>query len=153
MRKLTVLILAIILLLNLNLGAFAASDEAGTVIYFQETNTEDGIVIIDKILLSPQFARSNTETATRTKSFYREGALIAEIKFAATFRYDGSSVSVISKAVTQTDTYSGWNYIQQSFTSSGGTVTLEGKLRKLLVLNVPFTMGLTCDVNGNITPI
>lgn len=40
---------------------------------------------------------------------------------------------------------------QTSFTSSGGTVTLEGKLTKLLILNDPFTMTLTCDKNGNIS--
>jgi len=152
-EKLTALFLSLLLLLSLAPCASAASGEDGTVIYLQETVTEDGFTVIDTIVLHSQQARSNTRTATRNKAVYYNEALVAEIAFTATFRYDGSSVSVISKAVTQTDTYNGWNYKQQSFTSSGGTVTLEAKLTKLLVLNIPFTMGLRCDVNGNITQI
>ena len=62
-----------------------------------------------------------------------------------------SGVSAVSKAVTQTDTYGGWKYKQQSFTSSGGTFTLEAKLTKLLIYNNPLTMRLSCDTDGNIT--
>lgn len=152
MKKLLTLLLSIILLLSLNIGVSAASNESGTVIYLQETATDDGYMIIDKVILHPQLARSGVETATRTKTFYKEDTLIAEIAFTATFRYDGTTVSVMSKAVTRTDTYDGWNYKQQSFTSSGGTVTLTAKLTKLLIFSSsPFTMGLSCDTDGNIT--
>lgn len=61
-----------------------------------------------------------------------------------------TTVSVISKSVTQTDTYEGWNYVETSFTSSGGTVALAGKLTKLLIMRTSFTIGLECDANGNI---
>lgn len=37
------------------------------------------------------------------------------------------------------------------FTFSGGTVTWEGKLAKWLIFNSSFTMGMTCDANGNIS--
>ena len=53
--------------------------------------------------------------------------------------------------MTQTTTYNGWNYQQNSFTSSGGTVTLDAKLTKLLFWNIEVDMSMTCDVNGNIT--
>ncbi len=53
--------------------------------------------------------------------------------------------------MTNTDTYNGWSYIQDSLTSSGGTVTLNGKLTKWLILSNSFTMTLTCDANGNIS--
>ena len=82
--------------------------------------------------------------------FYN-GVVIGVIAMKGTFRYDGSTVSVASKSVTQTDTYEGWSYKQNSFTSSGGTVTLDAKLTKLIFLNIPFTMMLSCDKDGNIS--
>lgn len=77
--------------------------------------------------------------------------MIAVIAFTATYRFDGTSVSVVEKTVTQTDTYGGWGYKQTLFSSSGGTVTLEGKLSKWLVFNNSISMSMTCDKNGNIT--
>ena len=76
---------------------------------------------------------------------------IGIIAFQATFSYNGDSAYVTSKAVIQTDTYDGWSYKQTSFITTGNTVTLEGKLTKLLILNDPFTMSLTCDKDGNIS--
>ena len=139
---------------NLSVEAAAVSENTGDIIS-EQTVTEDGLTIIDKVIQYPVQTRSSarTRTADHYKAIYSGDTLIAEITFRATFSYDGSSVFVVYKSVIQTDTYSGWTYTQQSFTSSGGTVTLEGKLRKLLVMNIPFTMGLTCDVNGNITAI
>ena len=77
--------------------------------------------------------------------------LIAEIWIDATFRYDGNTVSVVSKSISKCETYDGWSFKQSSFTSSGGTVTLTGKLTKLLVLNANVNISLTCDKNGNIS--
>ena len=151
MKKLITILLLSALLINLSISTSALSDENGTVIYLHETGTKDGYIIIDKVILHPQLTRTNTRTATHSKTVYREGILIAEIAYTATFRYDGTTVSVVTKAVTQTDTYNGWNYKQQSFTSSGGTVTLEAKLTKLLILSSSFTMHLSCDTDGNIT--
>ena len=41
--------------------------------------------------------------------------------------------------------------MQNSFTESGGTITLDAKLTKLLVFNIPFTISITCDANGKIS--
>lgn len=98
------------------------------------------------------YARASQKTYERKRSFYDGDTLIAVIAFEATYSYTGTSVSVVSKTVTQTDTYSGWSFKQTSFTSSGGTVTLEGKIRYLLILNSSaFSMSMTCDKNGNIS--
>ena len=116
------------------------------------TVSEDSLRVVDQLTIEQSNLRSNDRTATRTKTFYDGDTLIAEISFKATFRYDGSSVSVVSKSVTQTDTYGGWSYSQQSFSSSGGTVILTGKLKYLLIFSTTtFTMSMTCDANGNIS--
>lgn len=96
-------------------------------------------------------ARASQKTATRKATLTKDDVTIGVIAFKATFRYDGSTVSVVSKSVTQTDTYDGWSYTQNSFTSSGGTVTLDAKLTKLLIVNYPFILSLTCDKNGTLS--
>lgn len=150
MKRFLILIVCVAMLLTLSVSASATSND-GTVIFHEETLTDDGLIVIDEVILYNQYARATNRTAERRRSFYDGDTLIAVIAFTATFRYHGSSVSVVSKSVTQTDTYESWSYKQNSFTSSGGTVTLSGKLTKWLIFNNSFTMGLVCDVNGNVS--
>lgn len=148
MKKGILIALCLILLAN-SVPVYAA--EATSSAIAEETAPSSEITSVDRLIIENSNARTNEKTATREKTFYDGDTVIAVIAFRATFRYDGSSVSVVSKTVTQTDTYEGWSYKQTSFTSSGGTVTLEGKLTKWLIFNSPFTMGMTCDKDGNIS--
>lgn len=145
MKKIFAFILCL-LLLGASIPAYATDNYEATT-----TVLENGLRVVDEITVETN-ARSTDKSATHTKSFYREDKLIAVISFKATFRYDGSSVIVIYRSVTQTDTYNGWSYTQESFTDSGGTVTLTGKLKYLLIFSTTtFTMSMTCDANGNIS--
>ena len=148
MKKILTPIIAIILIVSMCPYAFAA--EQGTEVFYQEIDLGNGIVIIDRITEYTN-ARATGKTATRTKEIRENGILIGAITLFGEFRYDGTSVSVLYTAVTRTDTYEGWSYRQNSLTSSGGTITLDAKLTKLLFLNIPFTITLTCDANGNIS--
>ena len=149
MKKLISIACSLIMIMLFVVPAYAAdSDE--TVVWQSETVFEDGIRIVEKITVNSA-ARGTEKDATRSSSFYYGDNLVGQIAFRATYYYDGSIVRVVSKSVTQTTTYIGWNYRQNSFTSSGGTVTLDAKLTKLLILNVSVDMSMTCDVNGNIT--
>ena len=148
MKRFLCLVLSIVLLITISAPAFAS--EASSVLSTQKTDLGGGITLTEEIILDPQ-ARATERSATARLTIDEDGVVLAVIAFRATFRYDGTTVSVVSKSVTQTDTYEGWNYKQTSFTSSGGTVTLTGKITRLLVLNHPFTLTLTCDKNGNIT--
>ena len=146
MKRFLVMILCCILL-AVSIPVSAAENGATSA-----TVLDNGIIVIDEVTIESANARATEKNATRTKTFYDGDTLIAVIAFEAVFRYDGTSVSVVSKSVTQTDTYSGWSFKQDSFTSSGGTVTLEGKLKWLLVLNSSsLSMTLSCDKNGNIS--
>lgn len=130
------------------LPAHAASQSE--VIYSDEIVLQDGVTVKDEVIVYAQ-GRATDKTAVRRQTFTKNDTVIGVIAFQATYRYDGSTVSVVSKSVTQTDTYEGWSYKQSSFTSSGGTVALEGKLSKWLILNVSVSMSLTCDKNGNLS--
>lgn len=148
MKKIVSLITCILLLAAIALPASATGRT--DVVYSNVTVLEDGTQITDEIIVGPQ-TRANGVTATRTQTISRDGTVIGRLAFQATFIYDGTTAYVSSKSVTRTDTYEGWNYKQNSFTSSGGTVTLDGKLTKLLVLTTKFSMSLTCDKYGNLS--
>ena len=102
MKRFATILLAFVLVSALFTPALAA-EENTQVIAVQETALENGITVVDEILESAQ-SRSTDKCYTRKKTFYREDTLIAVIAFDAVFRYDGSTVSVVSKSVTQTDT-------------------------------------------------
>lgn len=148
MRKLLSLICSAVLFFSFIIPASAVSGEV--VLYRSETNLENGISVIDEVVIHPS-ARSNIKDYTHRKTFSDGSSTIAKIAIRGEFCYDGSTVSIVSKEVTQTDTYDGWNYSQSSFTSSGGTITLSAKLTKLLTPSIPFTMTLFCDKDGNIS--
>lgn len=124
--------------------------ETNTVIYHQETDCGNGVTMVDEVIEHSQI-RSSTKGYTRTKTIRYDGIIIGKIAVYGSFKYDGTTVSVITKRVNQADTYEGWSYKQNSFTSSGGTITLDAKLTKLLVMNIPFTITLSCDKDGNIS--
>lgn len=148
MKRLMSVILAVVIFASLALPASAT--EQGQVVQVGEVLLADGITVKTELILYPQ-GRSNTRTADLRNNYYDGDTVIATITFRATYGYDGSSAWVVSKQVTQTDTYEGWSYSQKSFTESGATVTLTGKVSKWLVFIKSVEMSMTCDKNGNIT--
>lgn len=124
--------------------------EQGTILFSNEYLLEDGLTIIDTVTIFSQ-TRLTGRTVSYEKKIYDGTTLVAVIVLEATFHYDGNSVSVASKSVTQSNTYDGWRYVQNSLTSSGGTVTLNAKLTKWIILNTSITMTLSCDEDGNIS--
>ena len=148
MKRIFVVIICAIVLCGNSLSV-AATEPSDSI--RQKTVIDNRIVIVDEISVFSH-ARSSEKSAERKRSIYDGDTLIAVIAFQATFRYDGVSASVVSKILTQEDTYSGWSFKQSSFTSSGNTVTLEGKLKYLLILKSEnIVMSVSCDKNGNIT--
>ena len=148
MKRLLTLCICAILLVSMVFPASAAEQPYEK--FSEERTSENGLTVIDEITVYPQ-SRSTDKRAERKRTLKDGDTVIGVIAFEAVFRYDGSTVSVVSKTVTQTDTYAGWSYKQKSFTSSGGTVTLDAKLTKLLIFNISFTMTLSCDKYGNIS--
>lgn len=148
MRKASCICIVILLLASLTVPAFAI--EQYSPVTCRVSQIDNNITVIDELFENTQ-TRSNSKSYTYKRTVKDNGTTIAIITIQGVFRYDGSTVSVTSKSVTQTDTYEGWNYKQSSFTSSGSSITLNAKLTKLLFVNVPITMTLSCDKNGNIS--
>lgn len=143
------IIVCCVLAIMISLAVPVVASTQGTLLSKDVTVLADGTTITDE-LFEISVARTSTREYTRKKTITKDGATIGIIAIKGKFSYDGSKVSVVSKSVTQTDTYDGWKYKQNSFTSSGGTITLDAKLTKLL-RNIPFTISMTCDKNGNVS--
>lgn len=131
-------------------SAYDASPTSETQITQTVTETDSNITIIEELIVQEN-ARSSTRSATRRQTFMKGDDTIAVIALSATFSYDGSSVSVVSKSVSQCDTYNGWSFSRNSLTSVGGTATLTGQLTKLLNRPVNVNISITCDKNGNVS--
>jgi hypothetical protein len=115
-----------------------------------EIDLGNGITIMKEIVTT-QLARTTTSTVEAKNVYTSEKVVIATIAIAATFQHDGKTVSVLTKKVSQKDTYQGWSFTQTSFTSSGGTVRLKGTLKKSGNSSVSVDLSMTCDKNGNIS--
>ena len=150
MKRVLSLIICFCIIISVPTAALAGEQE--NTIFYQVTDLGNGLTVVDEIIECPQSRTTYGKTVNRSRTFKDGDTVIAVIVFQATFHYDGTSVSVASKSIIQSDTYEGWSFKQNSFTSSGGTVSLTGKLTKWLILNsTTFTMSLTCDKDGNIT--
>lgn len=151
MKRILSLILCLAAVFSLTLPCAALADTAEPLaVYSEETTTEDGITVESTLTIYDQ-ARSSTRKAVHEKKYTRLGTTLAIMEITATFRFDGSTVSVVSKSVSRKDTYDSWTYTQESFTSSGGTVTLKGTLSKPFNYTYVVKLTLSCDKDGNIT--
>lgn len=148
MRRFSSYVLMMLLLIITAMPVQAS--EVKNTIHHSETLLGTGLTVIDEVIVYSH-TRSSTQSYERSKTFVKDGVTIAVIAIRGSFRYDGTSVSVIFQSVTRSDTYDGWSYSQKSFSSDNGTITLNGKLTKTLVPSISFTMTLSCDKDGNIS--
>lgn len=137
MKRVLALILCILLAVGCSIPA--SCEEPANDITFTETTVQ----------INPE-QRSSTVTAKRERTFLFHADVIATIAITATFQYNGLSVSVVSMSVTQCQTYNGWSFTQTSFTGSGSSVLLKGKLTHPSHSDVDVSISLACDPDGNI---
>lgn len=148
MKRIFAFVCTVFMISILAIPASAAQTDG--IISSKSYTLDNGIEIIDELILH-SYTRSSTKDYTLRRSFSKSSTTIAVIAIYGDFKYDGNTVSVVSKSVSQTDTYDGWSYSQSSFSSSGGSITLNAKLTKLLNASIPITMTLSCDADGNIS--
>lgn len=152
MKKIVSLLLALLLLFSLFTPVLAldTAPAAAQTVSTQTAVLDNGWTVIEELTVSGQ-ARTASRAATKTQTISDNGKTIAIIAVTGVFRYDGTTVSVTSKVISRKDTYEGWSFSQSSFTSSGGTITLTGKLTKPLNVAGSVNIKITCDKNGNIS--
>lgn len=152
MKRLCSTLLCMIVLIGVAVMPAEAVDNADAL---GQVAVEETIVVGNRVAAAGTVAvplsGSTTVPVTKSKKYTTSGKVIANIAVTAEFSYNGSSVKVLSKKVSKKEVYSGWSFTQSSFTSSGGTVTLKGSLKKTGVSAVPVSIKITCDKNGNIS--
>lgn len=113
-------------------------------------HTEDGDIEIETVLtIYDTPFRASSRTASKSQNIKYDGSTIAKVTLTATFRYDGSSVSVTDTDSSHT-TYDGWSYKNEDILTYGGTAKLSAKLTKLNYSDIPFNIAMTCAADGTI---
>lgn len=152
MKQLFSALLCIIALLSLSIPAYASNDANFDmqIISNSETTSNDGICVTEELFSSIVYSSSSTQRGSKTKTYTVDGTKMAMITVFAEFCYNGSTVSVVSKKISKKELYNGWTFSQSSFTSSGGTVTLKGNLKKNGYPSKNVSISITCDKNGKL---
>ncbi len=158
MRRFCLFAVSALLILSLLTGPALAAEPprsspsaSGELIREDTVVLDDGWTVVTRLYVSDS-RELHQKTASKTSDYYSPaGEQAASITISGTFVYDGSTVSVYSKSLTNLATYNGWRFSLSSFSSSGGTVTLTGTLKKALFLLQSVSMSLSCDANGNIS--
>lgn len=148
MKKCFSLFLALLMFV-MAIPAGAASEEI-----YRETeiiHTEDGDIEVETVLtIHDSPFRASSKTGSKRQTYTADGTTIAVVTLTATFRYDGSNVSVTDADSSYT-LYDGWSYKSENITTSGGTAKLSAKLTKTSYANVAVNMSMTCTADGTIT--
>lgn len=114
-------------------------------------HTEDGDIEIETVLtIYDTPFRASSRTASKSQNIKYDGSTIAKVTLTATFRYDGSSVSVTDTDSSHT-TYDGWSYKNEDILTYGGTAKLSAKLTKLNYSDIPFNIAMICTADGTIS--
>ena len=117
MKKLLSLFMCLFLIVSMALTVSAL--DTRKVIYRTEEVLNNGVIVISEIIDHSQ-ARSTTKNYEHTKTYTRNGTTIAVISICGSFRYDGSSVSVLSKSGQKRNGAGSWQIItilQRNFES------------------------------------
>ncbi len=146
MKQTVAIVLCIIMILSLSVVPASARTSDYRIFVLDDFTVVETTYISD----ISSYAAKETKEVERSWELTSGSDAIADITIRATFEFDGSVVKVVSKQIVQCTTYNGWSFSQTGFTSSGGTVTLNGKLTKLLKSNT-ISLSLSCDKDGNIS--
>lgn len=146
MKRLITFVLCVMLLVSTIPYAYAVENR----VCRNEWVMENGITVVEELIFEND-SRAVQKPVTRRLTYKDEDQnLMAIIAMQVVFQYDGSTVRVVSKSMTQTDTYNGWSYEHNSYVTIGGKVTTKFYLRKLTYSQM-FSFSVTCDKDGNIT--
>ena len=146
MKHLVVSLLCVMLLVSAIPYTYAVENRE----YCHEWVMENGITVVEELIFEND-SRTMQEGATRRQTYRDEDQnLMAVIAMRVVFQYDGSTVRVISKSMTQTDTYNGWSYDHDCYVTIGGKVTTKFYLEKQSYSQL-YSFSVTCDKNGNIS--
>ena len=130
-------------------NAVEASDEV-CVWYF-----DDGSYITETFLIVQSRALGSI-TGTKTRNYYdSEGALDWKVVLTGSYSYTGSNATCTSSTCNVTIYDSSWYTVSKSSSKSGNTATASAtmgeKLLGVTVRQVPVSLSISCDKDGNLS--
>ena len=149
-RIICLALLAVMLVSVLPINTYAVNIEEIGITYF-----EDGSYMTETIY-TIQSRASGTITGSKEKNYYDEsGSLDWKAVLTGTFGYTGSSAVCTASSCNVTIYDSAWYTISKSATKSSNSafasVTMGYKVLGVTVNQVPVSITLTCDKNGNLS--
>lgn len=159
-KKITSILLSLILLTGLSLTSFASNYDENqeaiqTIEYF-----EDGSSLEIILRAEPVLTRSNSFNAYGTKTLTfrdNDGNVIWEVNFKATFNVNQGVSATCTAASFETPRIydSNWKYITNTTSKNGnkasGTITMRKYFMGLPVRTETPTTTITCDIYGKLT--
>ena len=151
MKKVMVYILLFVLVVSaMPVNGYAAEDNEVVVACF-----EDGSFMTETVTESYSRA-SGTKTGSKVLNYYSEdNTLMWKATLTGAFTYTGSSSTCTTSSCSVTIYDSAWYTISKSATKSGNTasasVAMGKKLLGVTVSQVPASITLSCDANGNLS--
>ena len=149
-RTIIFILLAALVISVFSTNCFAAEAEKSIVTYF-----EDGSYIVETIRVV-QSRASGTLSGSKEKTYYSDAGNAGwKAVLTGTFTYTGSSSTCTASSCSVTIYDSAWYTISKSATKSGNTayasVTIGKKLLGVTVTQVPASISLSCDKDGNLS--
>lgn len=149
-RVMTYILLLALFSSLLPINGYAANYEERIVTVF-----EDGSYLTATVI-EMQSRASGTKTGSKVSNYYAEdGTLLWRATLTGTFTYTGSGSTCTSSSCSVNIYNSAWYTISKSATKSGNTayasVTMGKKLLGLTVSQIPASISLKCDANGNLS--
>lgn len=151
MKRLSYVLLVVMLIATLPLNSFADSNDTETVI----TYLEDGSYFVETLEVYKSRSAGSV-TGTKTSTWYNDSGT-AEWKavLTGTFTYTGTNATCTASNVTVTIYNSNWYTISKSASRSGAmasaSVAMGYKMLGVTTKRITATPTLTCDKNGNLS--
>lgn len=153
MKKISCVLIAILMAFSTSIIACASSDVVTTVEYF-----EDGSCIETTLIVEKGISTYTTQYKDGTKKItYKDedGIVCWSATLTATFRYTGSSATCTESTVSYEIYDSAWRMTSATASKSGNIATADVTAKRY-TLGIPFktidrTITLTCSANGTIS--
>ena len=149
-RTIIFILLAALVISVFPMNCFATETEESIVTYF-----DDGSYIVETIRVV-QSRASGTVSGSKEKTYYNDAGVAGwKAVLTGTFTYTGSSATCTAANCNVTIYDSNWYVVSKSASKSGntayGNVTMGKKLLGVTVSEVPASLSLKCDGNGNLS--
>lgn len=149
-RIISVLLLLVVFASIVPVYGFAVNDDVVSISYF-----EDGSYLVETFS-ERQLRASGSKAGTKSTTYHsQDGTALWKATLTGTFTYTGSSATCTGSSCNVTIYNSEWYTISKSATKSGNiayaSVTMGKKLLGVTVAQMPASVSIKCDANGNLS--